>query len=314
MKPNDESCRMLAQIAELCDGETLFDERLAKHTTWRIGGPADLWVAPETVTSVTKMIASCYKLEMPWIVLGSGSNVLVGDDGYRGVIINLERAACVLDISGLAVEIGAGRQLSDLDRIALEHNLSGPEHWAGIPGTIGGAVAGNAGAFGAAVCSFATELHLANADGDGWMPMAQIPHHYRHCHLLPNTAVLAARFTFTPDQPETIKARRRECTMQRVETQPAQVRCAGSVFRNPPDTSAGALLDAAGLKGLRHGAAEVSEKHANFILNTGGASADDVLWIIREMRRRVAKTTDVTLETEIRLVGDIDMHDEDERI
>lgn len=299
--------RKLETVAHSCDGESLFDEPMANHTTWRIGGPAGLWVAPESVASVLKTIAVCADLEVPWTVIGAGSNVLVSDEGYGGVILNLERAATRLDVSETAVEAGAGRSLRDLDRVAFERNLTGPEHWCGIPGTIGGAVAGNAGAFGSSICSFVTDLHLATDDGGAWIPMAEIPHGYRECRLEDGTVVLEARLVFMPDKPESIRTRRRECTMRRVESQPTGVACAGSVFRNPPHDSAGALLDAAGVKRLNCGAAEVSAKHANFIVNKGGASARDVLWLIHEMRRRVADTSGITLETEVRFVGETGM-------
>ncbi|MCD6288554.1 MAG: UDP-N-acetylmuramate dehydrogenase [Candidatus Hydrogenedentes bacterium] len=308
--------RSIARIANAAGGISLFDEPMARHTTWQIGGPADLWIVPDSVDGVLNVISICNETDVPWTVIGHGSNVLVSDDGYRGVVINIEAAANALDVEGATVEIGGGRPLSELDRIALETNLSGPDNWVGIPGTVGGAVAGNAGAFGAAVCSFISALHLARPDGDGWVSMSEIPHHYRHCHLLPDTIVLAARFSFVPEANETIRARRRVCAEQRTESQPTGVACAGSVFRNPPDRSAGSLIDETGMKGFRLGGAVISEKHANFIVNTGGATAQDVARIIDETRRRVNDATGIWLEPEVRFVGrfDIDTDTETFRI
>jgi UDP-N-acetylmuramate dehydrogenase len=237
------------------------------------------------------------------MVLGGGSNVLAGDDGYRGVVVSLHDATRPLTVSETVVEVGAGRSLRALAGVSTSHNLSGPEFWVGIPGTIGGALAGNAGAHGAAICDFVTELEVADADGTGWAPMTDIPHSYRQCDLPSGSMVLAARFRFAPDDPEKIKARRIECIAQRRDSQPTGERSAGCVFRNPPGSSAGALLDNAGLKGFRRGGAEVSEKHANFIVNRGGATAGDVVGLIDEMRRRVEDETGIRLETEIRFVG-----------
>jgi len=307
MSPINSSERVLKTIADTCDGEVRFAEPLSAHTTWGIGGPADLWLCPSGIDSVLSILNACSRTHVDWTVLGGGSNVLAGDDGYRGVIINLGRMDCETKVSGTTVEICAGRPLRDLDRIADEHSVSGPEFWVGIPGTIGGAVAGNAGAHGAAVCDFAAELHLCTVDGAGWMPMTSIGHSYRRCDLEEGTVVVAARFGFTPDDPDRIAGRRTECIAQRRAGQPSGSRSAGCVFRNPPGENAGALIEAVGLKGYRRGGAEISVKHANFIINRGGATARDVAWLIDEMRRRVNEETGIELETEIRYIGPIDI-------
>jgi len=303
MCPADSSDRGLDMIAAACDGETLFSEPMASHTTWGIGGPADLWLRPQSVASMLDVIWICGRHGVEWMVLGDGSNVLVSDDGYRGVIVNLHEATRPLTVSGTSVEVGVGRSLRALTGVSVSHNLSGPEFWVGIPGTIGGALAGNAGAHGAAICDFVTELELADEDGMGWVPIADIPHSYRRCGLPAGSIALSARFSFSPDDPKKIKARRLECIAQRRESQPTGERSAGCVFRNPPGSSAGALIDAAGLKGQRRGGAEISQKHANFIVNRADATASDVVGLIDEMRRRVEDETGIRLETEIRFVG-----------
>jgi len=303
MCPADSSERGLDMVAAACDGETVFSEPMSSHTTWGIGGPADLWLRPHSVASVLDVVWTCGRCGIQWMVLGGGSNVLVSDDGYRGVVINLHEATRPLTVSETSVEVGAGRSLRALTGVSVSHNLSGPESWVGIPGTIGGAVAGNAGAHGAAICEFVTELELAREDGTGWVPIADIPHGYRHCDLPAGSIALSARFSFSPDDPEKIKARRIECIAQRRNSQPVGQRSAGCVFRNPPGSSAAALVDAAGLKGRRRGGAEISQKHANFIVNRADATASDVVGLIDEMRRQVEDETGIRLETEIRFVG-----------
>jgi len=303
MCPADSSERGLETIAAACDGEARFSEPLASHTTWGIGGPADLWLRPQSISSVLDVVWACAQHGVEWMVLGGGSNVLVSDDGYRGVVVNLHEATRPLTVSESAVEVGAGRSLRALTGVSTSHNLSGPEFWVGIPGTIGGALAGNAGAHGAAICDFATDLEVADTGGAGWVPMTDIPHSYRRCELPAGSMVLSARFRFAPDDPERIKARRIECIAERSDSQPTGERSAGCVFRNPPGSSAGALIDAVGLKGRRRGGAEISRKHANFIVNRADATASDVIGLINKMRRRVENETGIRLETEIRYVG-----------
>jgi len=235
--------------------------------------------------------------------------VLVSDDGYRGCAINLEHAARTCTVSGTSIELGAGLPFAELVRIAVEHGLSGPERWVGIPGTVGGAIAGNAGAFGTAVCDNAVELRLGAAAGAVWVPMTEIEYGYRRCRLPRGSVIIAALFTFPPEDAAAVEARRREFIAQRRSSQPTSGRSAGCIFRNPPGASAGALIEAAGLKGLRRGGAEVSRKHANFILNRGGATARDVAWLISEMRRRVELETGVRMEPEIRYIGNSDSAD-----
>jgi len=302
MCPADHSS--FEPIAAACDGDTRVSEPLAGHTTWGIGGPADLWLCPHSIESVLDIVRLCVERGVQWTVLGAGSNVLVSDEGYRGCVINLEQMSGTGTVSGSFVELGAGLLLAELGRIAGAHGLAGPERWVGIPGTLGGAIAGNAGAFGSAVCDYVTELELGTAEGSAWVPITEIEYGYRRCLLPQQSVIVAARFSFPPGDPAAIRARHREFAAQRRSSQPTGGRSAGCIFRNPPDSSAGALIDAAGLKGLRRGGAEISRKHANFILNRGGATARDVAWLVGEMRRRVEIETGVRMETEIRCIGE----------
>jgi UDP-N-acetylmuramate dehydrogenase len=273
-------------------------------TTWfRVGGPAEVLVRPSSARDLAGFLAAL-PLEIPVTVMGAASNLIVRDGGIAGIVIRLARgfADVVVEPDGLVAGGGA------LDAVVAEHaaeaGLAGLEFLSGIPGTVGGAVAMNAGAYGSDV---ATTLHWAEivtrqgelrrlaADEFGFA--------YRHARLPPESVVARARFHAKTGDPRMIAARMNDIRLSREATQPVRARTGGSTFRNPPGARAWELIDAAGCRGLSRGGAQVSGKHCNFLINTGGATAADIEGLGEEVRRRVHASSGVTLDWEIRRIG-----------
>jgi UDP-N-acetylmuramate dehydrogenase len=282
---------------------------LSNYTTARLGGPADAMLVANTADELASFVASLWALDIPFFLLGSGANLLVSDSGFRGVVI-LNRARNIKIDTHHApptVWAEAGANLGSIARQAALRGLSGLEWAATVPGTLGGAVYGNAGAHGADVQSnllLADILH--REEGRQQWPLERMGYAYRESALKrqPGQAVvLAARLKLTNGDPQTIKATMEQYSEQRRATQPPGASL-GSMFKNPPGDYAGRLIEAAGLKGYRSGDAEISPVHANFFLNHGQATAADIEHLIQTARRKVLETSGVALELEIELVGD----------
>ncbi len=298
-----------ARALSLLGGDWLStDEPLARHTSFRIGGPALLFASPPDTEALRRALAFCADEDLPWFVLGRGTNLLISDSGYHGMVIHLGKAWAWLRISGHTVAVGAAYPLPALARKAADAGLAGLEFAAGIPGSVGGAVAMNAGAFGGNMAGVVREVECILPSGETRaLAGADMEFAYRHSRALAQSIiVIAAHLTLTPDNPADIRRRMDAYHAQRKARQPLSAWSAGSVFRNPPGDAAGRLIEAAGCKGMRRGGALVSPKHANFIVNTGGATAADVLALMREVQRRVWETFGVRLEPEIRLLGEFD--------
>ena len=298
----DELIRRLNTIA--AGEQILVNEPMAKHTTMRVGGPADVLFLPDSAGEVARALAWAGELGVPALLMGNGSNLIVRDGGVRGLVISLGERFSRIRVQGEELTAQAGASLKRVAAAAQEAGLSGLEFAAGIPGTLGGGVAMNAGAYGGQVSDVLVDAQVL-LDGEAvTLTRAEMEMGYRSTvPLKRGLPVLSARFRLTRDDPEAIAERARRFNALRREKQPLSFPSAGSVFKRPAGQFAGALIEAAGLKGLAVGGAQVSEKHAGFIINLGGATATDVLKLIAEVQRRVQAHAGVWLETEVRIVG-----------
>jgi UDP-N-acetylmuramate dehydrogenase len=279
---------------------------LARHTSYRVGGPAKYLVVPATVGDVRQALSAGEKT----FVMGAGSNVLVADAGFDGVVLKVCNALAQLSVLEREVVAGAGRRLPSLVQSCAEMGLSGLEWAVGIPGTVGGAACTNAGAFGSSLWECVEFLEGVSAGGEVFrLTPEEVTYGYRHASLPVGEpfVVTEVGLRLTPSDPERVGELTAANLTRRAATQPTAAFTAGSVFKNPPKgPSAGELIDTAGLKGRRRGEAVVSEKHANFIVNQGGARARDLYDLIAEVREEVRARHGVTLELEIELVGDFE--------
>lgn len=286
-------------------GRVLYGEPLDKHTSFGIGGPADIMVFPEGVEDVQAALAFCRHAGVPYLVLGGGSNLLVRDGGFRGMVLHLDAAFQQLAAEGTRVTAGAGVRLSRLVAFCSKHALTGVEYLAGIPGTVGGAVKGNAGASGGSIADHLAAVGLLMPEGNQQaFPRDLIEFSYRRSSLPEGCVVLEVAFDLEHGDPVRIRRRVSENLLERNRRQPVEWRSAGSVFKNPPGDYAGRLVEKVQLKGVRLGDACISPKHGNFIINLGKATAVDVLALIDLMRRRVREEMNVDLELEVRVVGE----------
>jgi UDP-N-acetylenolpyruvoylglucosamine reductase len=279
---------------------------LAPFTTIGVGGRAGLLVSIGALEALSVVLDVLVVSEAPFVIVGAGSNLLVADGGYRGVVVKLEEGFHYVDPpepgAGTLVA-GAGLPLPRLATYAAEAGLSGLEWSCGIPGSVGGGVAMNAGAHGARMADIVEALELVGPAGTAWVGADRVAWSYRHVDLPPATVVTAVRLRLRPDARDEVLARHRGLLRTRRQSQPRGVRTFGSAFKNPPGDSAGRLLDAAGAKGLRRGGAEVSHVHANFVANVGEATCADVLILMGMMREVVKQRFDIALEPEVRLIG-----------
>ncbi len=285
--------------------QILPNEPMSRHTTFRVGGPADVMFLPRREEQVPAALAEAARLGAPAIVIGNGSNLLVRDGGIRGLVIALGEGLSAVHRDGDAVEAQAGAALSRVASFAQGEGLSGLEFASGIPGTLGGGCAMNAGAYEGQISDVLVEARVLMEGGVRVLSRDQMALGYRTSFpLRTGGVVLSARFELRPDSPEAIAARMRELNARRRDKQPLNYPSAGSVFKRPEGYYAGALIEGAGLKGRAVGGARVSEKHAGFIVNTGAATAAEVLELIGIVQREVEARSGVRLETEVRILGE----------
>ena len=285
-------------------GKVLSHEPMVLHTSFKIGGPADLLVIPEDVKDLKAALAFARSKGLPSWVMGSGSNTLVRDGGIRGMVI-LPNAFQELTRVGTEVTAGAGVRVSRLLAFCCKQGLSGPEILSGVPGTVGGAVWGNAGAWGGSTSDHLARVQVVTDEGEELtLEREAIPFRYRFSGLPKGSVIVQATFALAPGDPTAIRQQISRWLVQRNTTQPVEFRSAGSIFKNPPRDYAGRLVEAAGVKGTRIGGAKISEKHGNFFVNLGDARAADVLALVALARERVRQTSGIDLELEIRVVGD----------
>jgi UDP-N-acetylmuramate dehydrogenase len=282
-----------------------FKEPMARHVSWRAGGQADRFFVPKDLTELCTFLKSLSPDE-PLLFVGLGSNLLVRDSGFRGTVILTHQAKLSAQMRDGLVYAQAGVASPKVARFAALHHLSGAEFMAGIPGTVGGALAMNAGCYGGETWDIAARAVTVDRSGElherarGEFEIA-----YRHCHFSKEEWFVGAYFRLQPGDGDASRARIKELLAKRIATQPLQLPNAGSVFRNPPGDHAARLIEACGLKGLQRGGARISEKHANFIVNPdGAASAADIEWLIFEAKRIVLEKTGVNLIPEVRIVGE----------
>lgn len=283
------------------------DEPLVEHTTFRIGGPAQWLVTPRSEDEVAGVVSTCEAAGIPWRVLGLGSNVLAPDEGLDGVTLLLaDNFSAVEVVPGGLVRAAAGATNAEVAAAARDAGLAGYEFASGIPGTIGGAAIMNAGAYEGQFSDVAVEVRCLVPSEGSWrvanVPAPEAGWGYRQSRMMRESwVVLGATLQLRADSPAAIAARMEELRERRESKQPLEMPSAGSTFKRPEGHFAGALIQQAGCQGLRVGGAQVSEKHAGFVVNTGGATAADVLALIAEVQRRVHETTGVQLDPEVRL-------------
>ncbi|MGF9908395.1 UDP-N-acetylmuramate dehydrogenase [Brevibacillus porteri] len=282
------------------------DEPLANHTTWRIGGPADLLIQPKDKASLQKAFQILHRHEIPWSVIGRGSNLLVRDRGIRGAVLKVAEGLSHCEFRGEEVCVGAGYSMIRLAVETGKMGLTGMEFAGGIPGTVGGAVYMNAGAHGSDLSRILIDAEILFETGESKvLSNEELSFSYRTSLLQKQKGiVLEARFQLRTGDREEIAATLAANKERRRNTQPLQMPCAGSVFRNPPNDHAGRLIEAAGLKGYQVGGAQVSEKHSNFIVNCGGATAADVLTLIDHVRSTILEKNGIDLHPEVLVVGE----------
>jgi len=284
----------------------LINEPMKKHTTFAVGGPADVLVLPQSVKEMSLAMREAKALNLPVLVLGGGSNVLVRDGGIRGVVIQLNNMTKVLSCNDTKILASAGLMLKDICAFALDQGLTGIEFACGIPGTLGGAVFMNAGAYGGEMSFVVSRVRAVTGTGDVHTYEApNLGFGYRQSRFQKSQEfVVEAELQLRRGDKDEIKALMDDLTQRRESKQPLDMHSAGSTFKRPPGYFAGTLIDQTGLKGLSHGDAEVSKKHAGFVVNRGHASAHDVLAVIHEVQHRVEAAHGVHLEPEIRIVGE----------
>lgn len=286
----------------------LFDEPLSKHTTWRIGGPADVFIVPRTMEEVKAVVLAAHTHNIPLFILGRGSNLLVQDGGMRGAVLKLGDELAAVEVNGHSLTALAGRSIVSAAHIAIRHGLSGLEFATGIPGTVGGAVTMNAGAHGGEVKDVLARVTAITPDGTiTELFPDELGFRYRHSIVREQQlTVVQAQFDLQLGDSKQLQEQVRIWSKRRQTTQPLSMPNCGSVFRNPPGDFAARLIESAGLKGLRHGNAMISELHANFIVNVGQARAADVLWLMRCAQETVQQRFGMRLEPEVRIVGEDD--------
>jgi UDP-N-acetylmuramate dehydrogenase len=287
-------------------GEVREHEPMAAHTTWKIGGPADLLLIPRDLDGLRAMLACLHEHRVPWMVIGRGSNTLVSDGGIRGAVIKLEQAFADVQFDGGQIDAGAAFSFIKLSVLAGKHGLTGLEFAGGIPGSVGGAVYMNAGAHGTDIAQILTSADVLFADGTiRRMTNAELTFAYRHSILQTQAGiVLRAQFALQTGERREIAAKMASFKERRQRTQPWNQPCAGSVFRNPPGDFAARLIEQAGLKGKQCGDAQISPLHANFIVNLGQAKAADVLHLIAWIRTEVRHAFGVDLVAEVLVLGE----------
>jgi UDP-N-acetylmuramate dehydrogenase len=283
-------------------GKVLLGEPLSKHTTFKIGGPAEFFIKPRDVHDLKLLLRGLKKYKMPILLLGAGSNILVGDKGIKAIVLKLDSPyfkKIIFRHNGL--EAGCGLRLRQLVGLTKQRGLTGAEFLAGIPGTVGGALAMNAGAWGKNIGELVEKIRVMDYNGNTKiLHKRQLKFGYRSSGL-GKYIILNTYLKLSKKNKEEISDNIKECLRRRFATQDNSLPNAGCIFKNPPRESAGRLIDLCGLKGKKIGGAVISKKHANFILNQGHASASDVLRLVDLMRKRVNKRFNLTLQPEIKI-------------
>jgi len=284
-------------------GKVLENEPLSRYNTWRIGGPARYLAMPADSEDVVRALELAHDRGLPWIVLGLGSNVLIKDGGFPGVVIRMGKGLDRFEMKGATAIVGAGMPTPILARRTAEAGFAGVERFIGIPGTVGGGIYMNAGCHGAEFAEVVTEVTVMDAKGKvKQLSRKQISFKYRASNI--DGTVIEAKLVLGEESPAKLKELQAKLFRWRKAGTPFDQPCCGSTFTNPSGTkTAGMLIDECGLKGFTIGGAQVSTLHANYIINKGTATASDVLKVIDHVRKTVAKKTGITLELECKIIG-----------
>ena len=286
--------------------ELLLEEPMAKHTSFRIGGPADVLAQPGNEAELAELLKRAAHHAVPVTLVGNGSNLLVRDKGIRGLVIKLSNLFSSITVAGNVLTFGSGISLAMASKKPASLSLSGLEFAVGIPGTIGGAVYMNAGAYDGEMAKVVTSVQVMDRQGQSSQLKAdELDFSYRHT-ALQNSGLIVTSVTVSlqPGEAESIKAKMDDFSQRRIAKQPLELPSAGSMFKRPVGYFAGTLIEQTGLKGYTVGGAQVSTKHAGFVVNVGGATAKDVLQLIRDVQDRVLAAQGVQLEPEVLVLGE----------
>jgi UDP-N-acetylmuramate dehydrogenase len=292
----------MSDIKQFFRGYIVINEPMSKYTSMRVGGPADYYLEPADKLDLVAIIKYFQKNEFPYLMLGRGSNLLFSDEGLRGAAINLEACLSSVRLEGELVIADAGVHMAKFVDFCIQQSLAGVEMLAGIPGSVGGAIVMNAGAHGGEISDHLVEVEVLRGGELQKVKKEEGGFAYRQSGFA-RDIVLNASFRLSKGNKEELIARRREMILKRNITQPLNLPNSGSMFKNPPGNHAAKLIEQAGLKGKRVGNAQISEKHANFIVNLGGAKASDVQTLVDLARRTVYQNTGVLLELEVKFIG-----------
>ena len=294
------------KIVDLIDSKILLDESLKKHTTFGVGGTSSIFAYPKDKQDLVKLLEYTSKENIKIFFIGSGSNLLISDNGFDGVIISLKKSFKNFEINNsLEVNIGTGVMLGHMVRELTKKSVKGLESLVGVPGTLGGALIMNAGAYGSEISNYLISIKVLDLDGNEKIYKKEdINFSYRFSSIAKTDIVIEAKFKFKKGNLSNIIKNRSSASQKRRNNQPLQFRSAGSIFKNPKsDMAAGYLIDKSNLKGTRIGDAEISTKHANFIINHGKASSNDILKLIKIIKNTVKQNFNINLELEVNLLG-----------
>lgn len=286
--------------------EVLTQEPMKLHTTFKVGGPADVFVKPGSVEQIKQIMEAAREEQIPVYIMGNGSNLLVGDKGYRGVIIQIYKNMNQIRCEGNEIKAQAGALLSTIARVALDQELGGFEFASGIPGTLGGAVTMNAGAYGGEMKQVLKSAVILTRDGEiKTLTVEDLKLGYRKSVIIAKDyIVLEAVLELVPAKKEEIQEKMNEYALARRTKQPLEYPSAGSTFKRPVGYFAGKLIDDAGLRGFSYGGAQVSEKHCGFVINRGDATARDIVTLMKMVNEKVMEKFGVALEPEVKMIGD----------
>lgn len=287
-------------------GKILFDEPMKNHTSFKIGGPADVLIIPEREEEIVNAIRFCRENQIKYFIMGNGSNLLVKDTGIRGAVIKVANGFDRIEVIGERVICQSGALLSKVAKYALKHSLTGFEFASGIPGTIGGAIAMNAGAYGGEMKDVVSKVKAIDRNNN-IVELTNADMNFRYRGSLvgdENLIVLGVELNLQKGDYSSIEAKMKDLTERRVSKQPLEYPSAGSTFKRPEGYFAGKLIEDAGLRGVRYGDAQVSEKHCGFVINVGEATFDHVITLIRMIQKVVYDKFNVKLEPEVKIIGD----------
>jgi len=292
----------ISEIRKIFKGKISLNEPLARFTTFRIGGVADYYVEPADAEDVLSIVNYVNKQGIPFYVMGNGSNILISDEGIKGVVINLESAFNQIKHEKGMIIAGSGVKMAKFVDFCIQKGYKGVEMLAGIPATVGGALVMNAGAYGGETSTYVKEVTAVKNGAIKRLAKQECDFRYRNSNLK-GTVILEASFELPDGNKDEVSKRRKELLIKRNEAQPVEIPNAGCIFKNPKDDFAARLVEESGFKGLSFGGAMVSPKHSNFIVNYDNASANDVIELIKIIKKKVKEKTGIDLELEVKLIG-----------